>query len=130
MTGAPIVRFAGAATLIREWVADHVDPPVGLQRPVPTVGRCVTVVRVGGSRPTPVTEAARIVVDSWAAKLEDAEALAEEVAVVMAQLAGQQVGGVTCYRVDETSRPSYLPAADGMPRFTAGYEIHLRGDQA
>jgi len=89
---------------------------------VPTTrpARLVTVRRDGGPKVNPLTEAARIGVNVWAATEADATNLARLTRAILSGAAGQ--GPVR--RVTETSGPSPIP--DVVPRryFVAELLVH------
>jgi hypothetical protein len=130
---AEYLVFPDAEDLVCGLLADQLsarghDVPVGTRPPDPRPPEGFVVVRrTGGVMHTPVTDAALLTVEAWA----DRESLAYELArIARAALASApgQLGSATVYLVREASGPANLPdPVSPLARYTAIYEVHLRG---
>lgn len=115
--------------LAGELSARGYDVPVGTRPPDPRPADGFIVVRrTGGVTHTPVTDAALLAVEAWA----DRESLAYELARIARAVLGAapgQLGGVCLVR--EAAGPANLPdPVSPLARYTATYEVHIRGAAA
>jgi hypothetical protein len=84
--------------------------------------------RTGGPRHTLVSDAATVIVESWAPTPEEAHDLAQEVRALVNALQGQIVDDVPVYLVNEVSGPADLPdPLSNQSRYTQTFEVHVRG---
>jgi hypothetical protein len=84
--------------------------------------------RIGGTRVTPVTEAAQLAVECWAPTPADAEDLAQHARSVIFAMAQTNVNGEPIYRVDDVGGPADLPdELSDQPRASFTVAIHVRG---
>ena len=104
--------------------------PVHNTVPHPRPGRFVTLVRLGGVKPstTVVTDAAQIGVECWAATPRQAHDLAQLTRGLLHALPGVVLDGHPVYRVDEWAGPAKLPdPVSDQARYTFQVSIHIRG---
>lgn len=99
--------------------------------PAPRPARFVRVRPAGGAQIDLVTAEALLIVESWAQKDEDAEALAwtAHAIILRARLEGF-LGAVPVRDIRVASLPQPLPDTSGQPRYSAMYAPHLRGAPA
>jgi hypothetical protein len=132
---AETILFPDAEDVIAEYLAAELTAlgrgvPVGTRPPDPrpTTGFLV-VRRTGGTRYTLVTDAPLVAVEAWAGQESVAYSLAQLVRGLLAAAPGR--APATVYRVREASGPANLPdPVSPLARYTATYEIHIRGAAA
>lgn len=102
---------------------------VGTRVPSPRPARFVVLRRVGGNRPTLVSDAATVTVEAWDNNEAAAQQLAQRCRAFIKATEGDSVAGVPVYRIDEFAGPALLPdPASNQPRYTQTLSIHLRGE--
>lgn len=103
--------------------------PVVSRVPDPRPPRLVQVRRVGGSAVWPVRDGARMDVWCWAPTDAEAMGLALAVRADVWKLAGTQIAGVQCYRVQEFLAPRLDDdPVTNSPRAWATYQLDLRAN--
>lgn len=107
-------------------------PPPASQSPNPQSGRVVLIRRTGGvqGRDLHVVDQAWLTVEAFAATPFITAELAHRTYGVLRAMAGQQVSGTTCYRVQTVAAPASVPADEGVtPRFVftvqAGFRMNV-----
>ena len=107
--------------------ADLDGVPVGRRVPHPRPSRFITVLLLGGTRGTEVSDQPTVGIEAWDTDPDRAEDLAQRARYVLHQLAGTvTTGGVVVYRVDDVSSPQDLPHPSGHPRCTFTVQLHVR----
>jgi hypothetical protein len=132
-TATPAVVYPDAEAVVGNWLAQQLEAlavgcSVARTVPSPRPRRFVTVQRTGGSRDTPVTDAAQLTVDCWAAD----HAAAAQLAATCRQLVEASVGadpfGVVVTRYEEVAGPTNYPdPTTNQPRYTFTVRLSLRG---
>lgn len=99
--------------------------------PSPRPARFVRVRPGGGQQIDVITTEPLLIVESWARKDEDAEALAWTVHSIVrrAHLDGM-LGAVPVRQIRTVSLPQPLPDTSGQPRYSAMYAPQMRGKRA
>lgn len=93
--------------------------------------RFTRVLRVGGQQTDLVTMQPSIILESWGASDEDAEAIADRNHAIMLR-AGRNgsLGGVPTRQMGVLSAPQRLPDLSGQDRYSAMYAPQMRGQVA
>jgi hypothetical protein len=91
----------------------------------------VQVRRIGGQALLPVRDVARLDTYAWAPDDERAWELGLQVRAAIWSLAGTDLLGPVCYRVEEFLGPRQQDDPSSLtPRIWATYELHIRADAA
>ncbi len=100
----------------------------GTHVPNPRPTQFVLARRVGGALQTPVTDAATITFECWAATDAAAHDLAQACLALIRAMAGTTQSGTPVYRVGEFAGPTDLPdPLSSTPRFVFTVAVHVRG---
>lgn len=114
--------FPDATTSVIAYLSGKITsiPVVGLV-PNPRPEKFIRVERLGGPRETRVSEAARIAVEAWAKKEDDAALLLNQARSWLFDVEGNLFGA------DEYGGPVRLPdPTTDMARYTASFTIRVR----
>lgn len=99
--------------------------------PAPRPARFVRVRPAGGAQIDLITVESLLLVESWAQKDEDAEALAWTCHAIIRRAHNVgMLGAVPVRQIRVASLPQPLPDSTGQPRYSAMYAPHLRGAPA
>ncbi|MGH8878160.1 MAG: hypothetical protein ACRD0P_12585 [Stackebrandtia sp.] len=99
--------------------------------PHPRPDKFVTLTRLGGVKPSIITDAAQIGVECWAATGKQAHGLAQQARGLLHALPGAILDGHTVYRIDEWAGPANLPdPVSDQSRYTFQLSVHIRGTAA
>lgn len=114
--------FVDAETAVIDYLTTQlVGVPVAGKVPNPRPARFVRVERVGGARETRVSDAARFVVEAWAATDAEAAQLLNTTRAHLFDVEGHLFGA------DEYGGPARLPdPLSNMSRYTASFTIRTR----
>lgn len=124
----PILFPAVDSTLVAALGAVLAPVPVSTKVPNPRPVTFVIVRRVGGTRAGLVADEALITVEAWADTDPAAHDLAQIARARLGALEGTVAGGVTIYRVGESSGPQDLPDPDSnQSRYTQTFTVTVRG---
>jgi hypothetical protein len=130
---AELIDFPDIEAILVDVLAAELDVPVSLQVPrnrPADAPAFVLVRRLGGIRTTLVTDDPLVTVEAWAPDRTEAWSLVEQARAVVGSLAGSDRGGVTFYRVSETSGPTNLPDPESeQPRYTVTLLIKVRASE-
>lgn len=128
-----MIVFPDIEDVVSEYLADELAAlgftvPVGTRPPDPRPPEGFVVVRrTGGVLHTPVTDAAIVVVEAWASLESVAYKLASNARAILVSAPGR-VSRAVVYLVREAAGPGNLPdPVSPLARYTATYEIHVRG---
>jgi hypothetical protein len=122
------IVFPDSVALVIDFLKDEVGGTVLNKVSDPRLPQFVVVRRVGGVRRNIVCDAATLTVDCWAEQSEDAHDLAQYCRAVLHTLPGQQLDGVTVYKVDEVGGPADLPdPVSDQPRYSFTVSVTVRG---
>lgn len=126
------MAFPDAVALVIAYLDGlHASPVQVVSKvPNPRPASFVQVRRVGGSSLPPVRDVARVDIFSWAATEPAAAALGGTVRAQMFDISRTSLGGVQCYRVEETLFRQFDDPDTGTPRFWGTYALTLRADDA
>lgn len=128
-----VIVFPDVEKLLTDWLpaqlADYGHAVhVGTSVPNPRPAIFVRILATGGQRNNLVQDAPTVVYEAWAAKETDAVTVAQLTRALIVSLAGQTVGGVMVYRVNEFASPASLPdPLSSQTRYTGTVSILLRG---
>lgn len=128
-----VVVFPDVEGLVCDWLPAELAArsrtvTVSTKVPNPRPAEFVRVIRTGGPQLNLVQDQPTLVVEAWAATESAAASLAELARALLKSTAGQQVGGVMVYRVDEIGGPQNLPDPDSaQARYVFTLSILLRG---
>lgn len=126
-----LVIFPDAVDLVRTHLAAALDVPIVHDVPTPRPPSFVTVRRGGGVRHTIISDAAQLLIESWADRAEDAMDLAQLARAHLNALPGQVLDDTPVYRVEELAGPADLPdPLSDQQRATFTVLVHLRGSTA
>lgn len=119
---------ADAVALVRPWLESALgSTPVFGAVPNPRPDRFVTLARVGGVRPTPVTDAPRLLAECWGSTRGEAQDVCQLAYGAILALPGAVLDGLPVYRVAQLGGPAWLPdPVSGQPRFVFTVEVHIR----
>lgn len=113
---------------LQAFLADHGHTmPVGGRKPEPLPHTYILLWVSGGGRRDQVTDQPLIIVETWSTTDEQACAMADLVRAYINGLEGDTLGGHPIYAVSEAARPANLPDSTGRSRYTATYQLDLRG---
>lgn len=117
-----------AVALVRTYLDGLHSEPVVTRVPNPRPATFIRVRRVGGAALPPVRDVARLDVQCWAPTEPEAATLGALVRKEMLALRGTTVGGVECYRVEETLYRQADDPETGTPQTWATYALTLRAE--
>lgn len=126
------MSFPDVIDLLRDHLLTLSGPDdIATRVPDPRPTRWWQIRRVGGTADT-VRDRARVDVFTWHQTDEDAMADALVVRAGIWALSGTTLlGGVQCYRIEETLGPrQFDDPITGLPRVLATYVLHVRADAA
>ena len=134
---AEVILFPDVITIVASYLRAQLPSygytgiHVGARVPEERPARFVRVDRVGGSRPNLVTDAATVLIESWAADEPAAHALAQKCRALVHAMQGTVQSGVPIGRVDEFAAPATLPdPTSDQARATQTLQVNLRGTAA
>ena len=127
----PVVTLYEFLTEQLAMTPGHQDVKASGIVPSPRPPRFVRVRPAGGQQIDLVTTEPLLIVESWARKDEDAEALAWTIHSIIrrAHLDGM-LGAVPVRQIRTVSLPQPLPDTSGQPRYSAMYAPQMRGRAA
>lgn len=126
------MAYPDPVALLKPYLDGLHSVPVSSRVPTPRPAEWIQVRLVGGAQLRPVRDVARVDVFYWAATEPEAATGAELVRRQIHALAKTStLGGVVCYRVEETLRPRPVddPLTGGI-RYWATYALTLRAEDA
>lgn len=101
---------------------------VASEVPDPRPTELIQVRRVGGAGLAPVRDVARLDIFCWSTTSAAAEALGALVRAEMHALHRSILGGIDCYRVEETLYRQFDDPETGLPRTWGTYALTLRAN--
>jgi hypothetical protein len=134
MTAPEVIVFPDVEQVLCDWLTTALTAhgqavPVSTRIPNPRPAKFVRLIRTGGTvGPVLVLDGPIVAIEAWAATESQAAALLQLTRGLIATLPGQDIGGVTFYRVTEVGGPGNLPdPVSDQARYTYTVSILLRG---
>lgn len=119
-----------AVALVRAYLAGlHGSITVSSETPNPIPNELITIRRVGGGGFTPVRDVARLDIFCWSTTSALAGTLATTVRGEMHLLHRSTLGGIDCYRVEETLFRQFDDPESGKPRYWMTFALTLRANE-
>lgn len=122
------IEAAAVARLASDLATRLPSCKVAASIPSPRPDEFVTVRRVGGVATSLVVDAPAVAFECWSSSGSAAAALAALVRAIVRSWQGEDVGGLTVYKVQESAGPASLPdPVSHQPRYTFTDVLHVRG---